>query len=209
MASNDPILHTDVAVIGAGPVGLYQAFQLGLLGLDCHLIDALPMVGGQAAALYPDKPIYDIPGTPVCSGQELAQSLLRQLAPFHTPTHLGHTVTELERSDGGLLLRSQAGLQLQAKAVVIAAGAGAFEPRKLNIPSLQALEGRQVFYRDTDLPALEGRRLLVCGGEDAAVEAAVAAAERAAHVTLLHRRDALKAAPSVLRAWQTLLERGL
>jgi thioredoxin reductase (NADPH) len=208
MAANNDAISTDVVVIGAGPVGMYQAFQLGLLGLRCHVIDALPYVGGQTAELYPDKPIYDIPGIPVCSGQELAQALLKQMTPLGAVLHLGQTVTQLERNTDGFVIGTQSGLRLHTRALVIAAGAGSFEPRKLNIASLQDWEGIQVFYRASDLPPLTGKRLIVCGGEDAAVNAALDAVGQAASVTLVHRRDVLKASPEALQAWQEHVDCG-
>jgi thioredoxin reductase (NADPH) len=208
MVANNEAISTDVVVIGAGPVGMYQAFQLGLLGLSCHVMDALPYVGGQTAELYPDKPIYDIPGIPVCSGQELAQALFKQMAPLGAVLHLGQTVTQLERKTDGFVIGTQSGLHLHARALVIAAGAGSFEPRKLNIPSLQAWEGHQVFYRASDLPPLAGKRLIVCGGEEAAVNAALGAVGQAASVTLIHRRDVLAAPASALEAWQQHVANG-
>jgi len=202
--------RTDVLVIGAGPVGLYQAFQLGLLGLRCAVVDALPHVGGQAAELYPDKPIYDIPGIPHCTGRGLAEALMTQTQPLGAAFFLGHTISELSPTSPGpaYVLRSHQGQTFEARAVVIAAGVGAFEPRRINLPELAPLEGQQVFFFDDALPAPEGRHVVVSGGEEAAVASALALVGRAASVTLLHRRDKLSAPEPVLQAWNEAQAQG-
>jgi thioredoxin reductase (NADPH) len=202
--------HTDVLVIGAGPVGLYQAFQLGLLGLRCAVVDALPHVGGQAAELYPDKPIYDIPGIPFCTGRGLADALLQQLRPLNVPLFVGQTITHLRRDDATATfeLRSSAAQAFRCHAVVVAAGVGAFEPRRINLPELRALEGRQVFFFDDALPQLTGKHVVVSGGEEQAIASALALEHTAASVTLLHRRDTLSASEAAAEAWQAALARG-
>jgi thioredoxin reductase (NADPH) len=193
----------DAVVIGAGPAGLYQVFQLGLHGIAAHVIEALPHVGGQCAELYPDKPIFDIPRIPRCTGRALARRLQRQIAPFAPPLPLGQQATTLRRAPSGCwLVGTDGGLLLEARAVFIAAGVGAFMPRALALDGLAQHQGRQLHYHPApaQLPALAaGRGVVVHGGEESAVAAALACAEAgAASVTLLHRRDAFRAAPALL-----------
>ena len=142
------MISCDTVIIGAGPVGLFQVFELGLLGLDAHVVDAVPHAGGQCIELYPDKPIYDIPAVPVCSGRELIARLQQQIRPFAPQFHLGHTVTSLERmQDGRFRLQTSGGLAFDASAVIIAGGLGAFAPRTLNLPEAAPLVGRTLHYK--------------------------------------------------------------
>jgi len=194
-------LETDVLVVGAGPVGLWQVFQLGLLELRCEVVDALPHPGGQCAELYPDKPIYDIPGLPVASGRELADRLLQQAAPFQPRLHLGQLVAGVQRrADGRFDAATDRGTRFVARAVVIAAGAGAFLPRSIAVDGLDAHLGTQAFHHAPDAAALAGQRVLVLGDEDGALAQACALAEAGscASVTLVHRRDAFRAAPDLV-----------
>lgn len=189
----------DAVVIGAGPVGLFQVFELGLLDIRAHVIDALPHVGGQPAQLYPDKPIYDIPGLPVCTGEELAQALHLQCAPFAPTLHLGQTVTLLEpRSDGRFLVGSSAGTRLVAKTVFIAAGVGAFEPRRIKLDGLEAFEGSQLHHHFSQAGSLAGQHVLLIGDDDHALQCAIelsdsTSRQRPTSVTLMHRRDSFRA----------------
>lgn len=213
LSPSHPPLETDVVIIGAGPVGLFAVFELGLLGLSAHVVDALPRVGGQPVELYADKPIYDIPGTLVCSGQELVDSLMRQIAPFETPLHLGHRVDALERDpDGFFQLTTHMGLRLQAKAVFIAAGVGAFEPKRLKLEGLGALEGSHLFYSVPDISLLSDRHLVIIGSEDSALEHAIDLATRGgprpSSVTLIHRRDGFQAAPETVDRFRDLCASG-
>lgn len=196
-AAEPALIETDALVIGAGPVGLFQAFQLGLLEIGCHLVDALPHAGGQCAELYGDKPIYDIPGTPATTGRGLADALLRQIAPFQQPMHLGTQVATLAREADGPNARWRAGCSggqsFLARTVFIAAGVGAFVPRKLAVDGAEAYEGQQLFYHPSDLSRFAGQRVVVHGGEDAAVQTALALVGVASDITLLHRRDAFRA----------------
>lgn len=198
-------LETDAVVIGAGPVGLFQVFQLGLLEIRTHLVDALPAPGGQPAELYPDKPIYDVPGVPVCTGRELTASLLRQIAPFQVPMHLGQEVTTLERqADGRLLLTTSRGTALLTRTVFIAAGVGAFQPRTLKLDGLAAFDGTQLFHHQPEPAATAGEDVVVLGSEASAIDWALACARpgpgRARRVRLVHRRDHFDADAGALAA---------
>lgn len=204
--SQPALLETDVVVIGAGAVGMFQVFQLGLQGLHCHLVDALPHLGGQCAQLYPDKPIYDIPGIKACSGAELVARLREQMAPFAPTLHLGQQVHTLEQQDDGRwLLGTSAGTQLLAQAVVIAAGVGAFVPKTLKIDGIEALVGHSVHYHPADLGALalSGQHVVVHGGDELAVQAAIdTLAQGPARVTLMHRREVFNAPDPLLAQLQ-------
>ena len=206
------IQETDAVVIGAGPVGLFQVFQLGLQGITAHLIDALPHAGGQCVELYGDKPIYDIPGIPVCTGRELAGLLLQQIAPFKTQWHLNTLVSALTvQADGRLLIETSQGAQLLARSVFIAAGVGAFVPRTLKVDGIERFVGTQVHYQH--LPAtvgVTGRHVVVHGGDEPAVARAVELAEQgqAARVSLLHRRDVFQAPDALLQRLQQLRDAG-
>ena len=205
---------TDAVVIGAGPVGLFQIFQLGLQGLSCHVIDALPHAGGQCAELYGDKPIYDIPAIKVCTGQELTDHLLEQIVPFAPQWHLGEHAAVLEPQPGGsFLVETCGGTQLHARAVFIAAGVGAFLPRTLKLPGLEAFEGTQLRYRLDDGENLAGQHLVVHGGGEHAVATAIACATAPEHLrpsrtTLHHRRDVFDAPPAALDQLRVLRSAG-
>ncbi|MFG6468932.1 NAD(P)/FAD-dependent oxidoreductase [Roseateles sp. BYS87W] len=204
------MIETDALVIGAGPVGLFQVFELGLLGISAQVVDALPHVGGQCIELYADKPIYDIPGVPVCSGRELVERLQQQVRPFAPTLHLGQEVSALQpQPDGRWQLRTSTGQAFLAKTVFIAAGVGAFQPKRLRLEGAEALEGRHIHHRLDSLPA-HGQRVLVLGGEAPAVTAALELAEAgaAAQVTLLHRKDAFKAPTELLARLQALRDAG-
>ncbi len=209
MSAPAPI-ETDAVVIGAGPVGLFQVFQLGLLEIKAHVIDALPYTGGQCIELYPDKPIYDIPAVPVITGRELAASLLKQAAPFEPVFHLGEEVESLTRQDDGrFLLGSSRGKRFLAKAVVIAAGVGAFQPRRLKLDGIEAFEGRGLRYQAQPDETMAGRDVIVVGGDTSAVQSALDLASiGAGSVTLLHRRDVLQAPAILLAEMQALCEAG-
>src|SRR6202046_1224589 len=161
----------DAVIIGAGPVGLFQIFELGLLGISAHIIDSLAQPGGQCTELYPDKPIYDIPALPICGAQELIDRLLEQAKPFHATFHLGQEVTELKiQEDGKFLVATSAGTRLIAGAVVIAAGVGSFQPRRLGVPGVEEFEGTNVHYRVKSAADFHGRDILICGGGDSALD---------------------------------------
>ena len=202
------LIETDAVVIGAGPVGLFQVFELGLLEIKAHVIDSLPVPGGQCIELYADKPIYDIPGTKMCSGRELVDRLLQQIEPFNATFHLGQQVNGVQRqADGRFLIETSAGTTLLAKTVFIAGGVGSFQPRRLKIEGLASFEGTQLFYH-VPSASLAGQRAVVIGDGDAALECALALSKQTASVTLMHRRDEFKAAASTLDAVRQLRARG-
>ncbi len=206
-------VETDALIVGAGPAGLFQAFELGLLDIRAHIVDALPHPGGQCVELYADKPIYDIPGVPVCSGRELVDNLLRQVQPFNPTFHLGHLVSTVQRQpDGRFLVETDRGARLLAKTLFIAGGAGAFLPRRLRVEGLDAFQGTQLFHRVDDPALFQGRDLVIVGGDDAALDCAVrfAAAggtHRARSVLLVHRRDVFQAGPGRIAEVKALCDR--
>lgn len=200
---------TDAVVIGAGPVGLFQVFELGLLGIHAHVIDALPVPGGQCIELYADKPIYDIPGTKVCTGRELIDRLMAQIAPFNASWHLSEQVETVEpQRGGGFRVETSGGTQLLARTVIIAGGVGSFQPRRLKIDGLRAFEGRELHYNAPDATAYARRRAIVIGDGDAALELAIELVHQHADVTLMHRRDEFKAAPLTIETVQQLRASG-
>lgn len=191
------MIETDVVIVGAGPVGLFQVFELGLLGLKAHVVDAMPQLGGQCVELYPDKPIYDIPALPVCGARELIGRLQQQISPFAPQFHLGQTVIELHaQADGRFGLVTSTGMRLRCGALVIAAGLGAFEPRRLPLPEAAAFEGRTLHYLVRDAGVLAGQEIVIAGGGDSALDWALALAGTAASVVLVHRSQKFKAAPA-------------
>lgn len=197
--------QTDAVIIGAGPVGLFQVFELGLLEIKAHVIDSLPEVGGQCIELYPDKPIYDIPAIPVCTGRELTNNLLKQIEPFGAQFHLGQEVTKLERqADGRFLIITSQHKHFISKTVFIAAGVGAFQPRTINLDGIDRFIGKQLFYHVKSPEQFTGKRIVICGGGDAALDWAIHFSEIAASVTLIHRRDEFKAAPKSIARMREL-----
>jgi thioredoxin reductase (NADPH) len=188
------VVQADVVIIGAGPCGLFQVFELGLLDLKAHVIDALPKAGGQCAELYPDKPIYDIPAYPVIGAQELIDNLQKQIAPFHPTFHLGQQVSELAPVEGGFRLKTSAGTEFHARAVIVAGGVGAFQPVLLKLDGIEKFDDRQLFYRVKDPSQHHGKHLVVLGGGDSALDWTLALADKAASMTLIHRSDKFRAA---------------
>ncbi len=186
---------TDIAIIGAGPVGLFAVFELGLLGLKCHLVDILNRPGGQCAELYPEKPIYDIPALPVCTGQELTDALLKQIAPFKPEFHFSQMVESLTQVDGGWQITTDMGTKITAKVIVIAAGGGSFMPKKPPIAGIDAYENTSVFYAVRKMEQFKGKRLVIVGGGDSALDWTLNLQPIASHITLIHRRDEFRAAP--------------
>lgn len=202
-AASGTAISTEVVVIGAGPCGLFQVFELGLLGIGAHVVDSLAHPGGQCAELYPDKPIYDIPALPVCGAQELVDRLLQQIKPFKPQLHLGQEVIEFaRRADGRFHLRTAAGTAFDAGAVVIAAGVGSFQPRRIGLDGAEAFEGGAIQYRVKNAAALAGKRIVVFGGGDSALDWTLELLPRAASLTLVHRRREFRAAPASVASMQ-------
>ena len=200
--------RTDVAIIGAGPVGLFAVFECGMLQMRCHVVDALTLPGGQCAALYPEKPIYDIPGYPRIDAAELIDRLSEQAAPFDPVYHLGHAVTGLQPAGDGFLLETGGGLRLEARAIVIAAGAGAFGPNRPPLTGIEAFEDKSVFYLVRRREDFRGRRVVIAGGGDSAVDWALSLADVAERVMVVHRRPKFRAAPESAARLQQLADAG-
>jgi thioredoxin reductase (NADPH) len=205
---DDTLHQTDVAIIGAGPVGLFAVFECGMLDMKCHVFDALDMAGGQCAALYPEKPIYDIPGYPRIDAALLIERLFEQAAPFVPTYHLGHAVTGLDRKGEGFVVTSAAGVRVAVRAVVIAAGGGAFGPNRPPLAGIEAFEGKSVFYLVRRREDFRGKRIVIAGGGDSAVDWALSLAEVAGHVMVVHRRAKFRAAPQSLARLQQLAAEG-
>jgi thioredoxin reductase (NADPH) len=200
---------TDVVIIGAGPVGLFAVFELGLLGLKAHVVDILDKPGGQCAELYPEKPIYDIPALPVVSGGELVERLMTQIEPFEPQFHLGQMAEKLEKLDSGhWLLTTDLGMELAAPVIVIAAGGGSFVPKKPPIAGIDAYEGTSVFYAVRKMETFRGRHLVIAGGGDSALDWTLNLQPVAASLTLVHRRPDFRAAPDSVEKMRALAEAG-
>lgn len=200
-------IQTDAVIIGAGPCGLFQVFELGLLDVRAHVVDALPQVGGQCTELYPDKPIYDIPALPVVGAQELIDRLMEQIKPFEPQFHLDQTVSELRRRDDGrFTLVTSHGTEFDTAAVIIAAGLGAFQPRRLK--GAEAFEGTSVHYSVKDPGAVDGKDILILGGGDSALDWVLELHERANSITLIHRRPDYRAAPASVNQMKALADAG-
>ena len=199
---------TDVVIIGAGPVGLFAVFELGLLDMKVHLVDILDKPGGQCAELYPEKPIYDIPALPVVTGQDLTDRLMDQIKPFHPVFHFGQMAETLEKTETGWRLTTDQGTVLNARVVVIAAGGGSFVPKKPSIPGLEPFEGRSVFYAVRKMDQFRGKRIVIAGGGDSALDWTLNLQPIADHVTLVHRRDDFRAAPDSVNKMRDLVAAG-
>lgn len=190
-------ISAEVVIIGAGPCGLFQVFELGLLGISAHVLDSLKAPGGQCTELYPDKPIYDIPALPVCGAQELVDRLMQQAHPFNPQFHLGAEVSELHQLESGRFhVKNTAGTTFDTGAVVIAAGVGSFQPRRIGIEGAEVFEGRQIHYRVRSAADYLGKRLVIFGGGDSALDWVNEYAGKGTPVTHVHRRSAFRAAPA-------------
>jgi thioredoxin reductase (NADPH) len=199
-------IETDALIIGAGPAGLFQVFELGLLGIKCHIVDTLQHPGGQCAELYPDKPIYDIPALPVCGAQELVDRLMQQIAPMGPVFHFGEEVAGLQRQDDGrFFVRTSTGSEFLARAVVVAAGLGSFQPRRLGVEGCDAFEDRQVHYRVRSAAEFAGQRLVIFGGGDSALDWVIDLNGKAKSVVHVHRRNEFKAAPASVARMRELV----
>lgn len=189
-------ITTDICIIGAGPVGLFAVFEAGLLKMRCHLIDVLPQVGGQLSEIYPQKPIYDIPGFPSINAQQLVDGLMEQIEPFKPTFSLGERVDELHQlDDDSFIIRTSDGTEVHSRVVVIAGGLGCFEPRKPAIDGLEAFEGKGVAYMIKNPELFRNRRVVLSGGGDSALDWTIFLADIAAETTLIHRGDTFRGAP--------------
>jgi len=200
MSTESSVVIADVVIIGAGPAGLFEVFELGLLDIHAHVVDTLIQTGGQCAELYPDKPIYDIPAIPVCNAQELVDRLMQQIRPFKPEFHLGQMVTALQPLENGrFALETSAGTKFDAGCVILAAGLGAFQPRRLRVQGAEEFEGSHVNYRITDPLRTHGKHIAILGGGDSALDWALELHGKASHITLIHRREEYRAAPASVR----------
>jgi thioredoxin reductase (NADPH) len=205
---SDPI-KTDVLIIGAGPVGLFAVFELGLLDIKAHLVDILDKVGGQCAELYPEKPIYDIPAIPKISAQGLVDALMDQIKPFGPTFHLSEMVESIERiGTPGFRVATDGGKVFECKIVVIAAGGGSFQPKRPPMPGIEAYEGTSVHYAVRKMDAFRGKKILIVGGGDSALDWTLNLAPVASHLTLLHRRSEFRAAPDSVNKMRALVAEG-
>jgi thioredoxin reductase (NADPH) len=201
--------ETDVIIIGAGPVGLFAVFELGLLDMKTHLVDILDKPGGQCAELYPEKPIYDIPALPVVTGQELTDRLMEQIRPFEPVFHLGQMAEKIEKlPDGKWRLVTDAGIELTAPVIVIAAGGGSFVPKKPPLPGIEQYEGTSVFYAVRRMEQFRGKNILIAGGGDSALDWTVNLHPVAKSIALVHRRDDFRAAPDTVNKMRQLVSGG-
>ena len=201
-------IKTDAVIIGAGPVGLFAVFELGLVDIKCHVVDILGKPGGQCAELYPEKPIYDVPGIPVISGQGLTDALLEQIKPFEPVFHFGERIDELARMADGFRLKTNFDTEFECKVVVIAAGGGSFESKRPHLPGIEDYEGKSIFYLVRRMEEMRGKRVLVVGGGDSALDWTLNLAPVAERVILMHRREQFRAAPDSVNKMQALLKDG-
>ncbi|MDX6749933.1 NAD(P)/FAD-dependent oxidoreductase [Geminicoccaceae bacterium 1502E] len=206
---SEGVIKTDMVIIGAGPCGLFAVFEAGLLGLKCHLVDNLDKIGGQCAELYPEKPIFDIPAIPRCTGQELVDALMEQCRPFEPVFHLNQQAESVERlEDGSWRLVTSEGTVLEAPAIVIAAGAGSFVPRRIPLPGAETYENSSLFYAVRKMEQFRGKHVLVAGGGDSALDWVLSLQPLAASMTLVHRRDDFRAAPDSVEKMRRLVAEG-
>jgi len=203
------IIETDCVIVGAGPVGLFAVFELGLLDIKAHLIDILDRPGGQCTELYPEKPIYDIPGLPVVTGQELTDRLMEQIKPFEPVFHFNQRVETIKRLDNGSFhLETDAGKAFRAKVIVIAAGGGSFTPKRPPLAGIEAYEGKSVFYAVRRMEDFRGKDIVIAGGGDSALDWTVNLQPIARSLTLIHRRDEFRAAPDTVNKMRALVAAG-
>ena len=205
---SEPI-KTDVLIVGAGPIGLFAVFELGLLDMKAHLVDILDKIGGQCAELYPEKPIYDIPGIPMTSAHGLVDSLLAQIKPFGAQYHLNEMVETVEKIGDPLFrVKTDQGKEFISKIIVIAAGGGSFQPKRPPIPGIEPYEGKSVFYAVRKMETFRHKRILIVGGGDSALDWTLNLAPLAKHLTLLHRRNEFRAAPDSVNKMMALVGEG-
>jgi thioredoxin reductase (NADPH) len=208
-AAAQGVIRTECVVVGAGPVGLFAVFELGLLGIKCQIVDSLAQPGGQCTELYPDKPIYDIPALPVCGAQELIDRLMQQIKPFDAGFHLGQEVVEVARQASGRFdVRTAAGTRFDAGSLIIAGGLGSFQPRHLMVPDAEKFEGTQVHYRVRRAEDFHGRDVVIAGGGDSALDWVLEFCGKARSVALVHRRAEFRAQPASVARMRQLAAEG-
>jgi thioredoxin reductase (NADPH) len=205
----DGAIQADVVIVGAGPCGLFQIFELGLLGIHAHVVDSLKHPGGQCSELYPEKPIYDIPALPVCGAQELVDRLLKQAKPFNAQFHMGEEVTELQvLPDHSFLLTTSRDTRFHARTVIIAGGLGSFQPRRIGLEGSEAFEGKHIHYKVKSAGDFTGRHLVIFGGGDSALDWTLEFVGKARSVTLVHRRPDFRAQPASVSKMRDLVAHG-
>jgi thioredoxin reductase (NADPH) len=208
-SAQNPI-QTDAIIIGAGPVGLFAVFELGLNDIKCHLIDILERAGGQCSELYPEKPIYDIPAVPMCTGTELTERLLEQIKPFHPHFHFGQMAEKLEKTaEGKWRMTTDRGTVIEGKIVIIAAGGGSFVPKRPPIKGIEEYEGKSVFYSVRKMEQFRDKNIVIAGGGDSALDWTINLQPVAKRITLIHRRDEFRAAPDSVLKMRSLVAEGL
>ena len=205
---NTKVIETDAVIVGAGPCGLFQVFELGLQGIRAHVIDSMRVVGGQCAELYPDKPIYDIPGIPFILAQELVDNLMEQIAPFEAEFHLGQEVTVVKPMGDEFDVETSAGTKFRTKTVFLAGGVGSFQPRRMRLEGIEAHEDKSVFYKVRDPRAFAGKSIAILGGGDSALDWVLALQPIVSSLTLVHRRADYRAAPATVAKMKALVEAG-
>jgi thioredoxin reductase (NADPH) len=206
---SENVIETDALIVGAGPVGLFQVFELGLLGVSAHVVDTMRLVGGQCAELYPDKPIYDIPGIPVCSGEELIENLMVQIEPFNPAFHLGEEVTEVEAiDDDWFRVVTDSDKEFRTRTVFIAGGVGSFQPRRLRFEGIEEHEDKCLWYKVRDPSKFKGKNVVVLGGGDSALDWVVELAPKCASMTSIHRRDEYRGAQATVDKMMALADDG-
>ncbi|NIL93092.1 MAG: NAD(P)-binding domain-containing protein [Woeseiaceae bacterium] len=206
---SDKIIETDALIVGAGPVGIFQVFELGLLGVKAHILDTMRVAGGQCAELYPDKPIYDIPGIPVCSAEELIDALMEQIKPFDAEFHLGEEVTEVEvLDDDWFRVVTDSGTEFRTKTVFIAGGVGSFQPRRLRFEGIDTFEDKNLFYKVRDPGKFDGKNVVILGGGDSALDWVVELAPKCEKITSIHRRPEYRGAQATVDKMLALADAG-
>ena len=201
------MIKTDTLIIGAGPVGLFCVHQLGIIGLTCEVVDNLDKIGGQCIELYPDKPIYDIPAVPECTGEELTNNLLEQIKTFKTNFHLNERVEEIKQDEKKWLIKTNKGTQFEASSIIIAAGVGSFEPRKFSTKEIEKYEGKQILYSVKDKKIFKNKTVTIFGGGDSALDWAIELSNTS-KVILVHRRDDFRGMQASIDKVNQLKEEG-
>lgn len=201
------MINTDVLIIGAGPTGLFCVHQLGIIGLKCEVVDNLDKIGGQCIELYPDKPIYDIPAIPVCTGEELTNNLIEQIKPFKTNFHLSDRVEEIKKDKNSWFIKTSKGKEFKAPNVIIAGGVGSFEPRKFSVKECEKFEGKEILYSIKDKAIFKNKTVTIFGGGDSALDWTIELSNNS-KVQLIHRRDEFRGVQSSVNKVKQLEKEG-